>query len=255
MVGRTTAWLGLDDVFTEPPPAWHCEDWKPWAPIWVAECQGAEATMNWEISKSSGELPIPKVGRMGNWKFLMICVGACPLCAQLLLCWWLRQLPKRGDASVEPTSIGPGGNLLCTRMPRRHVASLIFTRLHATDNKCNIPVSWSDQVTTRRGLYDDVAYVTLSHHRWLGQRTRERLQTRSQTPPQCPANRAHLVRRGRWAGVHWWGLGICWDKSSPFIPSGKLTWLEKWPFIVDIPNKMVTPHTCVSLPGGKAGKF
>ena len=70
------------------------------------------------------------VGRMENRRFLMIFVYFCvhapsvPSC-----CRWLCQLPERADASVEPTSIGPGGNLLSTATP------CCFTHLHST--ACN----------------------------------------------------------------------------------------------------------------------
>lgn len=77
------------------------------------------------------ELPMPKVGRMmedgKSEVFNDFCVHApsVPSC-----CRWLCQLPERADASVEPTSIGPGGNLLSTATP------CCFTHLHST--ACNI---------------------------------------------------------------------------------------------------------------------
>ena len=107
--------------------AWHGEDWKPWAPIrWVAQWP----TGRYPKVQGTQELPMPKVGRC--WEdgksevFNDFCVHApsVPSC-----CRWFSQLPERADASVEPTSIGPGGNLLSTATP------CCFTHLHST--ACN----------------------------------------------------------------------------------------------------------------------
>ena len=113
------------------------------------------------------ELRNSRCQRLGGWWkmenrrclicFYDFCVHApsVPSC-----CRWLCQLPERADASVEPTSIGPGGNLLSTATP------CCFTMLHSSSLDCmqlttNGTFLWIE-VSTRRGLGSDVTYVTLS---------------------------------------------------------------------------------------------
>ena len=124
----------------EPPPAWalhgmvkigsHGRRSDEWHNDQLGDIQKFRELRNSRCQR------LGDVGRMENRRFLMIFVCMPPLCPVVV--GGLASYQKGLMLPLSPRALGQVA--ICFPQPR-HVASLIFTRLHAPDNKWNVPVN------------------------------------------------------------------------------------------------------------------